>query len=83
MDELKKSIFMSKHVSIKDLVLHMYKHTRACFENTQYSENFYFYHDALSLMTATETTNWMQEEDILKHWFLPELDLNPGTCYAG
>jgi hypothetical protein len=83
MDELKKSIFMSKHVCIKDLVWHIYEHTKACFENTEYSDNFYFYHDALSLMTATETTDWMEEKDILKHWFLPELDLNKGTCYAG
>ncbi len=34
-------------------------------------------------MMATENTDWMEEEDIPKHWFLPALDLTQLTCYAG
>ncbi len=34
-------------------------------------------------MTATKTIEWMREENMLKHWLLPELDLNKKTCYEG
>jgi hypothetical protein len=83
LDKLSNSTFVNKYVSISTLVMHIYTHTKACFAGTQFAENFYFYHDALSLMTATETVVWMKEQDIHKHWLLPELDLNKGTCYEG
>jgi len=34
-------------------------------------------------MTANDTVAWMKEQNIHKHWFLPELDVNSGTCYEG
>eukprot|EP00957_Ditylum_brightwellii_P155666 11850048-Ditylum_brightwellii.AAC.1 len=37
--------------------------------------------DALSLMTANETIQWMREMGILKHWILPEKNLNKGMRY--
>jgi hypothetical protein len=83
LDEIKKSTFLSKFVCIKDLVKHIYTETKKCFANTEYSNDFFFYHDALSLMTANDTVAWMKEENIYKHWFLPELDVNAGTCYQG
>jgi hypothetical protein len=81
--KLSKSAFMNKYVSIATLVMHVYTHTKACFAGTQYADNFYFYHDALSLMTAAETVTWMKEQGIHKHWLLPELELNKGTWYEG
>lgn len=33
-------------------------------------------------MTAKETVDWMQTKGYLKHWVLPELNLNKGTVYA-
>ena len=32
-------------------------------------------------MTAKETLDWMRNESILKHWILPEQNLNKGTRY--
>ena len=48
---------------------------------TKFEDNFYFYHDALSLMTAAETRKWMLEIDYEKYWVLPMKDLNKGTTY--
>ena len=83
MDEIKTSAFLSKFVCITDLVTHVYEKTKECFKDTEYKNDFFFYHDALSLMTANDTMEWMREKDIVKHWFLPMLDSNAGTCYAG
>eukprot|EP00957_Ditylum_brightwellii_P158048 12030873-Ditylum_brightwellii.AAC.1 len=44
-------------------------------------KQFFLYHDALTLMTATETKQWMEERGILKHWILPKQGLNKGTQY--
>ena len=39
-------------------------------------DDFMFYHDALSIMTAKECREYMEEKGVLKHWILPELGLN-------
>ncbi len=61
MEEIKKSTFLSKFVGIQDLVMHVYKHTKECFKDTEYKGNFFVYHNALSLMTASDTREWMEE----------------------
>lgn len=42
-------------------------------------------HDALSLMAANSTKAWMSEhkDDYLKHWILPQFDLNKGILNYG
>jgi hypothetical protein len=45
--------------------------------------NFWFYHDALSLLTSKETRIEMEKRGILRHWILPQLGLNGGTAFAG
>eukprot|EP00957_Ditylum_brightwellii_P115295 8791864-Ditylum_brightwellii.AAC.1 len=47
----------------------------------KHENDFFFYHGALSLMTAKETLDWMMNEGILKHLILPEQKLNKGTRY--
>eukprot|EP00957_Ditylum_brightwellii_P192008 14617104-Ditylum_brightwellii.AAC.1 len=46
---------------------------------TKHTNDFFFYHGAFSLMTAKETLDWMREKEMLKHWILPEQNLNKGT----
>ena len=40
-----------------------------------------FYHDELPLFVNKECRAYMEEKGILKHWLLPEFDLNEGTIY--
>ena len=47
-----------------------------------YQDNWYFYHDALSLMTCADSIAWMKKEGIYKHWLLPCNGLNKGTDYS-
>ena len=51
------------------------------FKGTDHEDNWFFYHDALNLMTAKDTIAWMKEKDYLKHWLLPKLGLLAGTAY--
>jgi hypothetical protein len=57
---------MSFYVCITDLVEHIVKVSREHFVNTPYKDNWMFYHDALSLMTAKDTVKWMIEMDYYK-----------------
>ncbi len=81
-DKIKKLTFLLKFVCMKHLVEHIYIKINN-FANTEYANNFFFYHNTLSLMTANNTAAWMKELNIYQHWFLPELDINAGTCYQG
>eukprot|EP00957_Ditylum_brightwellii_P206457 15348502-Ditylum_brightwellii.AAC.1 len=55
---------------------------KKAFTGTEYEQDFFFYHDVLSLMASYETINWIQQEGILKHWILPEQVIISGTQYA-
>lgn len=69
--KLRNCVFLKNFCSVRELVTHIYEETKRQFQDTIYKDSFYFYHDALSLMTATSTMDWMRETGILKHWLLP------------
>jgi len=79
--EIKKSTNVKKFVPISDMVKHIYNESRCLMEGTKYSDNWFFYHDALSLMTSNSCKAWMEKEGILKHWLLPKEGLNKNTVY--
>ncbi|CAB9530889.1 hypothetical protein SEMRO_3098_G343680.1 [Seminavis robusta] len=74
--EVINSSAMQKVVSVRNLVRHMYQCGIDFFKGSNFETNWHFMHDALSLMTAKETKDWMEKERIKKHWILPELGLN-------
>jgi hypothetical protein len=82
-EELENSYYVNKYECITQLVEHIVVGCKKHYEDTEYEDNWFFYHDALSLMTAKETVSWMKEKGYFKHWVLPELGLNKGTPYAG
>ena len=51
-------------------------------QDTINKDKWYFYHDALSLMTCADSIEWMKKEGIYKHWLLPCNGLNEGTDYS-
>ena len=61
---------------IRTVVLHIYNESKAFFKGTEFAKDWYFYHDALSLMTKADCRKWMKKEGILKHWILPPKGLN-------
>jgi len=72
---------MKKLTDVRTLIDHIVKAGNERRQGTKYADDWYFYHDALSLMTANETIEWMRKKDILKHWILPEHDLNSHLSY--
>ena len=80
-EEIKQVGAMKKFVCIKELITHVVEETRRVMSWTKFEDNFYFYHDALSFMTADETRKWMREMDYEKYWLLQMKDLNIGTTY--
>ena len=53
------------------------------FKGTEHEDNWYFYHDALSLMTSAEYIAWMKDVGYCKRWLLSQLDLLINTTYHG
>ena len=48
-----------------------------------HEDNFFIVRDALVLMTAKETIEWMKEKNYSHRWLLPMNGLQDGTPYAG
>jgi hypothetical protein len=73
--EISKSLLLSGNVCITDMITHLYEESEAIFKGTIHQNDWFFWHDALSLMTAKDTINWMKENGYYDRWLLPELDL--------
>ena len=50
-------------------------------KGTKHEKDWYFYHDALSMMTFVETITWMKEKGYHQRFLLPQLGLLDGTIY--
>jgi hypothetical protein len=80
-EEVLKSPLMKSVTNVRDLVEHIVETSQLHFNDSVYEINWYFYHDALSLMTATETVKWMKSKGYYKHWILPQHELNKKLKY--
>jgi predicted flap endonuclease-1-like 5' DNA nuclease len=69
--KIKKSVTMSGYVSIADMIEFMVVESQRVMRGTYHEDDWFFYHDALSLMTATSTIEWMKKKDYLRRWLLP------------
>jgi hypothetical protein len=68
---IKKSITLAAYMSIADMIEFMVVESQRVMKGTYHEDDWFFYHDALSLMTAKSTIDWMREKDYLKRWLLP------------
>ena len=76
-----KTTYMMKFISVRDLVMHMTVESNEIMRGTQHEDEAMFKHDALSLMTAGKTVEWMKAtivngRSIYSRWLLPEAGLN-------
>ena len=54
----------------------------------KYEYDWYFYHNALFIMTASAAMKWIEETtidgiSIKDRWLVPHTDINTGTVYVG
>ena len=61
--------------------MHIYEKSHEMMRCSEYEDNWYFYHDALSQMTDKTVIKLMEEEGILKHWIFSEQKLLKGTYW--
>lgn len=85
-DKLKSSASLSPYVPITDIILFMCNESKNLMQGTAYHSNWYFYHDALSFLTANKTREWMSNtwfdgKRIMDRWLIPYHDLNINTRY--
>ena len=74
--EIQKHSIMSSYICITEVVKHIVTASAKLYKGTKYEKNWYFYHDALSLMTATATKEWMKKEKYFQYWLLPLEGIN-------
>lgn len=73
---------MKALTNLQDLVMHIMEAGLARRKGTPLEHKpWFFYHDALSLMTSQETRDWMERKQWLKCWILPHHHLNTHICY--
>ena len=63
-EEIAKSTMLSPFISIKELVSWIHDEAQQMMMGTIHEEDWYFYHNDLSLMTGEETENWMRKRGI-------------------
>ena len=80
--KINTSVFMNKYMCVTELVKGIYEASEQAFIGTTHENDWYFYHDALSQMTAKSTRAWMQEQGYYSRWLIPQLGLNSGTVYV-
>ena len=71
-----------------DLAVHMAEESDRLMLGTEYEDEAMFKHDALALLTAKETKEWMKEtfvngRSIFSRWLLPEAGLNDSISVNG
>ena len=73
---MRKHSLMTPYICITEVVKHIVTASAKLYKGTKYENNWFFYHDALSLMTSTATLEWMVKQGYFKYWILPVLGLN-------
>ena len=82
-EKLKTSSSMLKFCCITDLILFMMKESENLMKGSVHEDDLFIVHDALVLMTAKETIEWMNEKNCFHCWLLPMNGLQDGIPYAG
>ena len=82
-DKLKSYTAMSRLCCIYNLIRFMMNEAEKSTKGSVHEYNLFIVHDALVLMTAKETINWMRKNGYLNQWLLPLDGLQDRTTCAG
>jgi hypothetical protein len=80
--EIDQSITLRSTLCITSYIIHMWEQTALAMHGTIHQDDWLVYHDALSLMTAKRTMEWMENtrtpdgKKYIHRWILPELGCN-------
>ena len=65
-----------------DLIRFMTKEAENLMKGCVHKDDLFIVHDALVLMTAKETIDWMKDKNYYHRWLLPMNGLQDGLPYA-
>ena len=74
---------MSKFCFITDLIRFMMKEAEKLMKGSVHEDDLFIVHDALVLMTAKETIEWMKKNNYFHRWLLSMNGLQDGIPYDG
>ena len=74
-ENLQKSTTFCHSAYICNYIDHMMKESERVMKGTIHENTWMVYHDALAIMTAKSTKEWMRQKGYLKRWILPSDDL--------
>jgi hypothetical protein len=69
--KIRETNFMSAYVCVTELVEWIVESTKKMFQGTTHEDDWVFYHDALSQLTANETVIWMKAKGYYDRWIHP------------
>lgn len=72
---LRQSNAFSTCIVVTEYIEFMMEQSAAVMKGTKHEDDWYVYHDSLSIMTAEKTKKWMREKGYLQRWILPTDDL--------
>jgi len=72
---LRKSSAFSSVIVVTEYIEHLMKESERAMKGTKHQDDWLVYHDSLSIMTASKTKEWMEDNGYLKRWILPSNDL--------
>jgi hypothetical protein len=75
-EKIGATCFMSAYVCVTHLVEWIVSSCKEMFKGTTHEEDWVFYHDALSQLTAKETINWMKAKGYYDRWIHPVNELH-------
>jgi len=68
-------------VSINKLIDHMFVESEKVFRGTIHEDDWFIYHDALTLFSSAVSLQYMSDKGYKDHLILPQLGCNDGTNY--
>jgi hypothetical protein len=87
--EIDQSITLRSSLCITSYITHMWDQTALAMHGTIHQDDWLVYHDALSLMTAKQTMEWMENtttpniKKYIDRWILPVLGCNDDILRFG
>ena len=81
-DKLKSSTEISRFYCITNIISFMMNEVENMMKGSVYEDDFFIVHDALVLIIAKETINWMRQNGYLHQWLLPLNGLQDGITYV-
>jgi len=69
--EIAKTAALSGYALITEMIQHIHDETQNMMKNTVHENDWFFYHDALSLMTCAKTVEWMRQKGLYERWLTP------------